>query len=135
MALIDVKFDMKEIENILKEYTSKIKNIPMSVIAEMLATEIDDEIQTEGRGRWPAFALETIKRHPERAGGSLLQDKGILANIQKKIGNNWAKAYSKRKFARFHVTGTKNMPARNFLDIQMEKVLEEMAAYITDEIV
>jgi len=135
MALIDVQFDMRDLEKALGEYTRKIKAVPMNVVAEMLATAIDDEIQSEGRGSWPGFSPNTIKRHPRRAGGSLLQDTGLLANIQKSEGNDWAQATSPAPYAGFHVTGTKNMPARNFLDLNMGEILEEIAAYIADEIV
>lgn len=133
MSLIDVHFDMKDLQRVLGESIRHLKAIPMDVVAETLATAIDDEIQTEGRGRWADFSLATLKRHPKRSGGMLLQDTGLLANIQTREGNDWAEAISPAPYAGWHVTGTKNMPARNFLDIRLDQVLEEIAEFIVDE--
>jgi hypothetical protein len=68
-----------------------------------------------------------------------------LANLQATEGPDWVKVKSPAKYAGFHVTGAfqRNiykilaphvLPKRNFLDIDLPRVLEESAQAIADEI-
>ena len=132
---VDIDFDMLDLQKTLDGYGVRAKGFPMTDIAEILATAIDDEIELEGRGTWPDFKPSTLKRWPKRAGGSLLQKIGTLAGIQKETGPDWGQAGSPAPYAKYHVTGTKHMDARNFLDIGIDRVLNDLADIIASDIV
>ena len=145
MAAVSVLFDTQEITRELKRLGAKIQNVPMSIISEALIAAIDDEIQSEGRGRWPVFSPVTLKLHPRREGGRLLQDTGLLANMQSTEGSNWVKVKSPARYSGFHVTGTTQrniyrilaphtMPKRDFLDIDLPRVLGEAVESILTEV-
>lgn len=125
LAIID--FDVQELEMRLGEIGARADAFPLSVLSEMLSNAVNDEIETEGRARWVPFAESTLVRHPRRVGGSLLQDTGLLANIQPDEGDDWVEASSPARYAIFHVVGTRNMPKRDFLDIDIDGFLREAA--------
>lgn len=145
MPFADVHFDVTELERELRKLGQDVENIPLSIITEGLITAIDDEIQSEGQGQWPALSDVTLALHPKRIGGRLLQDLGELANLQATEGPDWVEVASPAPYASFHVTGTEQMnifqtyaphkmPARNFLDIDIERVLNEAAEAILLEV-
>lgn len=145
MAMVKPMFITTELEGRLTAYVRRAKNAPMKIIADALITAIDDLIQSEGNQTWEPFHENTLRRHPERAGGELLQGTtGQLANIQHSPGSpgpDWVQIESPAPYSWYHVTGTHNkdgserMPKRDFMDIDLERVLTEVADDICEEIV
>jgi phage gpG-like protein len=149
MANVAVVVETHEIVQELKRLGRKMENVPMALIAEGLITAIDDEIESKGRGRWQArgggdFSPVTLKLHPGRRGGRPLLDTGELANMQATEGPDWVKVKSPAPYAGFHVTGAsqKNifnvlapheLPKRDFLDIDLPRVLGEAAEAVAIE--
>lgn len=137
-ADIEVKFDVSDIAKTMKQYQNRVKNVQMSTVAEILQTAVDDLIQAEGvggtQGKWKGFAASTLKSKPKRKGGSLLQDGGDLADMQPKEGDWWAGVVSPAEYAGWHITGTANMPVRDFFALNFDKVLEEIGESIIEEI-
>ena len=134
MTVAGVSVSVEEVVREIEAIDRQVRNAApaMSTMANMLVAAVDDEIQTKGRGRWPAFAESTLKRG--RAGGMLLQNTGLLANIQPDSGPDFAEAWSPAPYTKRHVTGTKHMPKRNPFDIELDKVLEEMAAVYLERV-
>jgi phage gpG-like protein len=146
MALpVNVKFDMRQLEMLLSHYEGKARSIPMSIVGETVAAAIDDLIESEGDGSWKRFSPVTLKLHPNRRGGKLLQATGRLANMQIRSGTNWVDVESPAPYAIYHHMGTdqvrgwvesdEGMPQRDFLDIDMVSTLEEAAGLILADIV
>jgi hypothetical protein len=132
-------FVTTHLEETLKAYVRRLDGIPIEVLADGLITAIDDEIQSEGQGEWPDFADSTLKRHPERKGGQLLQDTGQLANIQHMPGSpgpDFVEVGSPAPYAIYHTSPKprKQIPLRDFLDIDMPAVLDGIADDILREI-
>lgn len=104
-------------------------------VAEILRTFVDDKFQDEGP-RWPQLAPATILRR--RGGGQgarILQDTGILATtIGVDSGADFAEVFTNVEYARFHITGTRNMPQRDFFDIDETRALDLAARLITESI-
>lgn len=128
------------LEETLKMYVRRLDGIPMEVLAEGLITAIDDEIQTEGQGEWRDLADSTLRRHPNRKGGQLLQgDTGELANIQhmsSSPGPDFVEVGSPAPYAIYHTSPKprKQIPLRDFLDIDMAAVMDGIADDILREI-
>ena len=132
-------FVTTHLEETLKAYVRRLDGVPMEVLAEGLITAIDDEIQSEGQGEWPDFAESTLRRHPKRKGGQLLQDTGQLANIQQMPGSpgpDFVEVGSPAPYAIYHTSPKprKQIPLRDFLDIDMPAVLDGIADDILREI-
>ena len=131
-------FVTTELEGRLTGYVRRARNLSMSAIADGLITAVDDLIQSEGEDRWPDLLPSTVRRHPERAAGQLLQDTGLLASIQQSPdspGPDWVQIESPAPYGWYHVEGTKHMTARNYLAIDLGRVLEQSAEVISQEIV
>lgn len=130
-------FDMSELCEAVQRMEERARQVPMAVVAAPFVTAIDDEIQSEGRGRWPGFAEATLRMHPHRKGGKLLQDTGRLANIQvydmTAVGS--AVIFSPAEYAWKHADGYKRIPKRDFLDIDMDDTLEKACNAVVQEIV
>jgi hypothetical protein len=128
---VNVTVDVDELEAIIKIIDSRSNTVPVSTIAEQMLADIDDLIQSEGGGSWEDFAPATLLRHPRRIGGKLLQDTLELGTIQYEAGlgtfGDYIEVFSPAPYAKYHRTGTKYMPKRDFLDIDMDKSLEEAA--------
>lgn len=133
-----VRIDASELDRLIGGYISRQRNYPMSFIAQAMATEVDAVIDSQGRkgadGRWKPFSEATLRRHPRRRGGRLLQDTGVLANIQMSSGADWAEVWSPAAYAKFHVTGTKKMPKRNPLAIDWKRLLQQASEDLLEEI-
>lgn len=134
---VKVKFETKRLQAMIRAYGERAQNPPMRLVGEIIAAEVDDVIQSEGeagtKGKWEGFSQKTLELHPRRVGGMLLQDTGLLANLQTRSNAVEAEVASPAPYATFHVTGTKNMPARNFLAIDFDRVMEQIVvAWVND---
>ncbi len=135
-----VTFDTRELEGIFRELVERTKNVPMALVAAPYVTAVDDEINSEGQGRWPPFSEVTFRYHPHRRGGKLLRDTNKLASIQvqdqQSVG--LAKIFSPAKYAYKHADGYRKgnvrIPQRDFLDINMEATTETACVAIVSQI-
>jgi phage gpG-like protein len=130
---IAVTVDTRDVERLLADFHERGEDLSpiMAEVAEMLVAGIEDEFQTQGRGNWAPLAASTLR---SRRGSSamILQDTGRLAgSIQPRSGPDFAEAGSDVAYGKFHITGTRHMPARNFLDID-EQVFDEAEMAILD---
>jgi phage gpG-like protein len=142
---VNVKFDMRKLNKLLERYETNARSISMDIVGGTVAAAIDDLIQSEGGGNWEPFSPVTLKLHPRRRGGSLLQATGQLANMQVDSDRNWTTITSPAPYAIYHHTGTnrvrgwvfsdEGMPKRDFLDIDMDATLEKAAQLILADIV
>jgi phage gpG-like protein len=124
-------------------------------IAESLVHEVLEEFETEGHGEWPGLSEQTklgrrgAKKRKLKVQGplrpgekrkkrvvatgnfKLLQNTGNLAgSITPAWDDNVAEAYTNVPYAKFHVTGTKWMPARDFFDFDREAFEGDIADMI-----
>ena len=138
MSAVDVEFHVDPIEHVLVGMAQNSANINTQFIALELQTQIDDVIRSAGRdgseGGWKRRKSSTIKRMQGKK-GKPLQRTGLLANIQTQHGPNFALAYSPAPYAKWHITGTKHMPRRNFLAVDLDKVLDAISDEFLAEIV
>ena len=146
MANVNVKVCTLDVEKLLDRIAQHVQSVPTSLISQMLVTAIEDEIESEGRGRWEGFSPTTLKLHHRRKGGKLLQDTGNLASIQSDEGDDWAEAWSPAPYAIFHIFGATQdniylqhaphrLPQRDFLDVELDEVLEEVVNTFTEEVI
>lgn len=135
----DVEFDVTNLNRVLDVYAKNSENLPMPILAQMLDTEVSEVFETQGTagtdGAWAPFAAATLRRHPRRVGGMLLQDTGVTANMQTRTGDDWAQVFSPSAYGWRHSQGSGALPKRDFLAIDMGKVTEEMAEFVAVEIV
>lgn len=146
MPIVDVQVNVEGVCRAIEHLEREAKDVDLEVLAAGIVSAIDDLIDSGGRGRWPGLSPTTIKLHPRRAGGKLLQDTGQLAAIQTDTGPDWARIMSPAPYAGFHLEpGTDqdniyhafaphHMPARDFLAIDLPAVLEETAALLVQEV-
>jgi phage gpG-like protein len=136
---------MRQLEALISKFEGNARAVPMAVIGETFATAMDDLIQSEGDGNWDPFSPVTLRVHPRRRGGKLLQDTGLLANFQIGTGPNWIDILSPAPYARYQQEGTRRtrgmvysddgIPARDFTDIDMDAALAESADLVLQELV
>ena len=136
-----VEFKVEKLQARIKAMGARSKNLPMDLLGQIMADAIDDVIDSEGKagtqGKWDPFVWEreTGRRpDPRRVGGKLLQDIGLLANIQVDAGQNEVLVGSPAPYAHFHLVEGPNRPVRDFLAIDFDAVLEEISDVVTREI-
>lgn len=140
MDSVKAIFTTTSLEDVLIAYVRRTESLPLDIITEGLVTAIDDVIQSEGYGEWPDLAPSTLRRHPRRRGGQLLQDTGQLANIQHMPGSpgpDFVEVGSPAPYAIYHTSKQKRsvIPLRDFLDIDMTTVLDGIGDDIMKELV
>lgn len=102
-------------------------------VAEILRALIDDKFESEGPG-WEKLSDATLIRR-RGTGSRILQDSGHLAgSFTSYAGPDFAKVVTNVEYAGFHVVGTENMPARDFLAIDEEAALEKIANLVLESI-
>lgn len=136
---VKVEFITDQFQGVLLAYNARKRAIPLNIIAQGLITAIDDRLQSEGNGQWLPLKSSTLERHPNRQGGSLLQDDGILAQIQQSPGSpnpNWVEVMSPATYAVYHTSDKprKVIPLRDFLAIDMPRVLDQIGTMLLAEI-
>lgn len=136
---IRAHFVTTQLENTLTAYVRRMNSMPLDILSDALIAAIDDLIRSEGNGEWPELADSTIRRHPRRRGGMLLQDTGLLANIQHVAGSpgtDWVEVGSPAPYAIYHSSrrARRIIPLRDFLDIDMLTVLDDISDSILREI-
>lgn len=116
----------------LKELEDRGGNVAdlLPVVGEILRSAIDEVFLTEGRGEWE------VSRRVLEEGGTILQDTGRLAAsiAIEEIGGDTVEAFALEPYGKFHVFGTKYMPARDYLDIDFIAVSDEVSEFILGEI-
>lgn len=143
---MQIYVDTSNLEKALDAIGRDATAADLDVLGEIVSTAVDDVIQSQGNGQWPWLSATTLKLHPKRRGGKLLQDRGHLANLQTSRGPGYVKVRSPAPYAGFHITGTKQkniyranaphtMPVRDFMDIDFESALDELADTILREII
>lgn len=115
-----------------------------------------EKIDKEGPG-WPKLSDVTIRnrrgrgrgrekqrRTPDgrfaKSGGRsrfpMLNDTGKMKkSIKLTLPARGMSVFATTRYAKFHVTGTPRMPARNYLDIGMDRRAEQIAEYILGAII
>lgn len=130
------------------------------VIAEGMHAEVLEVFETQGYGEWPPFAPSTlqarsfkprarnkdgslkrtkkgklVKRRRIKGTPKLLQDTGLLVGSLTPVWNaSEVEVYTNVRYAKFHITGTRHMPQRNFLSIDLDAYESDVASMIVDYI-
>lgn len=130
-------FDTSELTGLFRQLEERGKNVSRltPAIAEMLKSAVNDVIEAEGPG-WKDLA-DSTKQARRGTSYKILQDTGVLAaSIGTESGPDWAEAYAGAAYADFHVTGTRNMPARNPFELGqfMDDVLSDASDLILQEL-
>lgn len=103
-------------------------------IGEILVERVLDKFEEEGPG-WMSLMPSTIAKRRTSESYKILQDRGVLVgSISKAYGPDFAQADTNVPYAIFHVYGTINMPRRDFLDIDLDAVQQEIAEMILHEV-
>lgn len=136
---VDIQLNIDELIARLRRMEANSMTLPMESFAALVLGEVDDMFKTQGAsgadGTWAPFSPETLKRHPRRVGGMLLQDTGATANIQ--VGSFDEQSFVVRSptaYARFHITGTRHMPKRNFFALNFPELLDQMSELVMQEL-
>jgi phage gpG-like protein len=140
---VDIKVDTSDVSKKLRRLSLRARNIDMPSVAEALSTAIDDVITSQGKkGRqrgWKPFSPTTLKWRPNRIGGQLLQDTGLLAAMETRIEGYTVIASSPAPYAKYHQTGTKRgkrpMPRRDPFAIVWGRLLDDIADMLLVEVI
>lgn len=127
---VDVRVDTSQLESRIRRFQARTKNLPMDLIGQLFVNESEEMFETEGAsgedGPWAPLAESTIARQPRRAGGLILQDTGVTANVQvMEVGEFSVTIGSPSEWSGFHIDGTADMPQRDFFAFRFSKVLDE----------
>lgn len=135
--MADVEFDDKELKQRLESLKSKGKNIGQLAgeVAQMLLVAVEDEFESQGKGEWAPLNPATTARHPRRSGGKILQDTGeLVGSFKPNSGSDYAEVVSGNPYGGYHVSGTKNMPARDFTDLDYDELSLQIGDLLLREI-
>lgn len=137
--MADIDIDTVELEEALTGIRIRAQNVDKAVLGVLLLTAIDDVIQSEGAagaaGAWEPFAPSTRRRRGSMGEAKLLQDTGLLANMQLIEGLDYITAYSPADYAIHHVEGHGDLPVRDPFDINQDQLLADVEEIILDDIV
>lgn len=105
--------------------------LAMQQISIVMKGQVDDEYESEGHGKWPPLAEETLRRRRMRGrGAKILQDTGNASGSTTNVfGDDFAEAYSNVPYLIFHTSKKPRrvIPYRNPFDIDEDELLEQSA--------
>lgn len=134
---VDITVDTREVVQAIRGFGRRARSIDMGPVAEILKARVDDVYEAEGavggRPKWDPLAEETLRRHPRRIGGMILQATGAMANTQTSTSADTATAFSPAHYAIFH-TAARRIPKRNPFEVDERATLEEIELYVLEEL-
>jgi phage gpG-like protein len=133
----DVKFDESELVARLEQLKNNGRSMTeiSGQVAQMLLVAVEDQFDSKGKGKWPGLSPSTIKRHPRRAGGKLLQDTGeLVGSLRPRHDQEVAEVVTSNPYAGYHVEGTKHMPARDFTDLDFDQLSAQIGEMLLLEL-
>jgi phage gpG-like protein len=139
MVSLEVDLDVSELESAIDRYGLKGKQLHDlgSSIAQMMLLAVEDNFESQGQGNWPGLSDETLRQRRASESPKMLQDSGVMVgSLQprselKGVGVE-ASVSTNVPYAGFHVGGTGNMPARDFLDIDMARLSAKIEKLVFD---
>ena len=135
MSINIARVDMSDLLDEIEDMGRSAETFPMSLIAMRLVDAVEEEIASGGRGGWDPLSDSTLRRHPGRSNSRILRDSGRLSAIVGDDGPDWADAGSPVGYATFHLEGTRHMPKRDFLDIDLDAEMDTSLDMILEEAV
>lgn len=133
------EFDVSALVRELDGYEQRLKNLPLDVFGMLLVAKVDEMFQSEGaagsEGPWEPLSPATLKRHPHRRGGLLLQDTGATAaGVHSDERGMDVFLIASTAQSRFILDGTEHMPARDFFALNFPRVLDELGELVLEEL-
>lgn len=127
----DVEFDTSDLRTKIRSYENRLKNLPMEVYSALLLGYVDEMFETQGAsgvdGPWEPLKESTLKRHPRRRGGQILQDTGATAGEQdQRIVGQQITMRPTTAYGGWHIEGTTKMVRRDYYAINFPKFLSEL---------
>ena len=104
-----------------------------------LVEGVDRVLQSEGAWgsgeSWDPLSPAYLAARPDRQGGQMLQDTGVLANVQPRVGPGWAEAWSPAEYAVYHASPEprSTMPLRDFLAVDEDWLAEEVGQMLLED--
>lgn len=127
--MLRVDFNVEHLREEFDEVADYDVSATMALVAEMLVSAVNDEFETNGRGKWPELA-ESTKERKQRAGRDpnkmLFWDGALSGSIEGDYGPDWAAAQTGVEYAVYHVSDEPRtvLPLRDFFDVD-PAVLDE----------
>lgn len=138
MPTAGVTFDMSEVEAQLDRVGRRAKNFDNALLTTLLLEHVEEVFESEGRagadGPWQPLSPDTIERHPSRSSGALLFNTGVFSNWQSATQGETSIVWSPAPYAKYHVTGTENMPKRNPFAVIESKFMDQAERIMSLEI-
>lgn len=132
-----VSVDASDLARVVRSFGDRGRQLDrlMPIVADILVSAVDDVYDAEGPD-WEPLAESTLR---QRRGSTakILQDTGVMAGSTRPYyGSDWAEARAGVGYAKYHVSGTKRMPARNPFDLgPFERdVLDDVADLMLKEV-
>ena len=129
-----VDFYMRDFTKEIHVFGEQAAGIDLKFLRDDVLESIMIMFNTEGHGTWEPLAQGTIrkKRNP---GAPILQDTGAMkSSVFGEYSSDEVVIYVGTPYARFHITGTKNMPKRDFSDVNIEEIISYATGQIAEEI-
>jgi phage gpG-like protein len=128
---MSVEFNMSDLYNEVVIMGEHAAAVDLKFLRDDILESIIIQFETEGHGSWEHLSPHTLRRKKNPAAGILIDTGAMKRSIFGEYSSDELVISVGVPYARYHMTGTKNMPKRNFSDIN----LEEIIAYATGTII
>lgn len=137
---VDVSLDTKELEKYLETWRKRSEDLSpvMAIVAQFLVSEVDEQFETAGGGKWAPLAASTLKKRAAagKMDGPLKFNGAFAGSIAGDYGPDFAEASTGVPYAVFHVSEAprKIIPLRNPFDLPdaiLDEALDMIVADLT----
>jgi phage gpG-like protein len=126
-----VAYDASDLGRVFRELEQSLPGATQAALGEIagiLVGMVEDEFQTQGRGKWPPFAKSTLEERLKKGGSpKLLQDTGnFVGSIAQAVESDAAIAFTNVPYAVYHTSAEPRhvIPYRNPFDLPDDEVLQ-----------
>jgi hypothetical protein len=126
-----ISYDASELGKVLKDLERTLPGATHSALEQIsiiMAGLVEDEIQTQGHGKWPPFAEATLEKRRKSESPKLLQDTGLFAEtVGAAVEGEAAVAFTNVWYMVFHTSHEPRhvIPYRNPFDIPEAELLSQ----------
>jgi len=127
---MSVEFNMEDLCREVAVMGDDMAGADLKFLRDDLIESIMIQFETEGNGSWPPLSPHTLRKKRNPAAGMLVDSGALKRSIWGEYSSTEVVIYVGVPYAGYHITGTKNMPKRDYSAIN----IDEIVAYATGQI-
>ena len=131
---MSVEFDISYLCKEVRIIGEDIAGIDLKFLRDNILESVMNQFETEGEGSWEPLSPNTLKKKKNPAAGMLVDTGAMKRSIFGEYSSTEVVISVGVPYAKYHMTGTKNMPQRDFSAINLQEIVDFATGQIMQDV-